>query len=112
MSEDQLQAQFFQKVWNDYPELRRHMWAVPNGGKRDMRTAITLKASGVLPGIWDLHLFWMGKFYIIETKVGRNGLTDKQEQWGELMVKHGAIAYVYRTIEEGIAIIENILKQQ
>lgn len=109
MSEDQLQAAFFQRVWNEYPKLRRHMWAVPNGGKRDMRTAITLKASGVLSGVWDLHIFWRGKFYIIETKVGHNGLTDKQEQWGTQMVEHGATAYVYRTIEEGMQIIESIL---
>lgn len=110
MSEDQLQAEFFQRVWNEYPQLRRCMWAIPNGGKRDMRTAITLKATGVLSGVWDLHLFYKNRFHIIETKVGRNDLSDKQKEWGATMVANGATAYVYRTIEEGMAIIETIIK--
>lgn len=38
-----------------YPELR---WfhAVPNGGKRDSREAMGLKAQGVKAGVLDLHL--------------------------------------------------------
>lgn len=111
MTEDQLQAKFFQHVWNHYPQLRRCMWAVPNGGYRNKMEAIKLKATGTIAGVWDLHLFYKGNFYIIETKVGRNKLSKAQEQWRDVMIENGAHAFVYYTFEEGIAIIQAILKQ-
>jgi len=109
MSEDQLQAQFYQTVWNSYPQLRKHIWAIPNGGKRNPVEAMKLKATGMTSGVWDLHVFWKGKFYIIETKVGRNDLSPQQKEWGELMERHGAKSFVYRNMEEGLKIIEFIL---
>lgn len=110
MTEDQLQAEFFRHVWNRYPELRRCMWAVPNGGFRNKMEAIKLKATGTLAGVWDLHLFYKGKFFIIETKVGKNTLSAAQKRWRDAMVLQGAVPYVYYTLEEGITIIKNILK--
>ena len=66
---------------------------------------------GLLSGVWDLHCFYLGKYHIIETKVGDNQLTrDRvvngkkvygQKEWGELMAAHGAIRHIYRTLEEG-----------
>lgn len=38
-----------------YPELK-WMFAIPNGGKRDMVTASNLKAEGVKPGVPDIML--------------------------------------------------------
>lgn len=32
------------------------LYAVPNGGKRDAVTAARMKAEGVRPGVWDIHL--------------------------------------------------------
>lgn len=110
-SEDNLQAEFWRVVWMKYPQLRHHIWAVPNGGLRDSITAAKMKATGQLAGVWDLHVFYKGKFFIIETKVGRNGLTDKQIVWRDKMIAHGAKSYVYRTLQEGILIIEDILKE-
>lgn len=123
MTEDQLQAAFWKHVWNAYPAIRRHIWAVPNAGQRNPVEASKLKATGLLEGVWDIHIFWNNQFYIIETKVGKNQLTvDRttmhngkprkhygQKQWGEMMVAHGAKSFIYRTLEEGIAIIEKIL---
>lgn len=58
LSESDLQRAFV--TWcktqiKTYPEL---LWchAVPNGGKRDSREAMKLKAEGVIPGILDLSL--------------------------------------------------------
>lgn len=110
MSEDQLQAKFFQYVWNKHPELRYCIWAVPNGGYRNKLEAAKLKATGMLAGVWDLHIFYRGKFYIIETKVGHNKLSDKQIKWRDVMLRHGAQAFVYYTFEDGVKIIEEILK--
>jgi hypothetical protein len=39
----------------NYPELK-WLHHIPNGGKRDSRTAMMLQAQGVKKGILDLHL--------------------------------------------------------
>ena len=119
VTESQLQAQFWEHVWNNYQQLRFHMWAVPNGGNRNPVEAAKLKATGLLSGVWDLHLFWKGKLHIIETKLPGNSLTVTrivkgkkiygQKEWGELMAAHGAIPHIYHTLPEGIAIIEKII---
>lgn len=120
MNEERLQAELFKWVWNSYPKLRRHLWAVPNGGYRNAREAAALKANGVLAGVWDLHFFYKNKFHIIETKIGQNKLTvDRvengvvkygQKQWGEIMVANGATAHVYYTLEEGKGIFKKIVE--
>lgn len=38
------------------PDIAPSLFAVPNGGKRDLRTAARLKAEGVRPGVPDLFL--------------------------------------------------------
>lgn len=120
MTEDQLQAKFWETCWNNYPHARRHMWAVPNGLKLHPLVAQLAKATGLLEGVWDLHLFWRGTLHIIETKIDKNQLTiDRvdnrgkkhfgQREWGEMMAAHGAVRHVYRTLEEGILIFESIV---
>lgn len=119
MTEDQLQAEFWKTVWNEYPQLRRHMWAVPNGSNLNPIEASKLKATGLLSGVWDLHLFWHGILHIIETKVGNNGLTvDRlvngrkvygQKEWGEMMAAHGAVRHIYKSLPEGLEIIKKVL---
>lgn len=58
-----------------------HPWfAVPNGGKRDIRVAKKLKAEGVRPGVTDLvFVLPGGRFAGLELKAGKNGLTEHQK---------------------------------
>lgn len=119
MSEDQLQAAFWAWAWNTHPTARRLMWAVPNGLNLSIQHAQLAKATGLLAGVWDLHLFWQGTLHIIETKIGSNQLTvDRivngkkvygQKEWGELMAAHGAVRHIYRTLDEGKKIFESII---
>jgi len=67
-SEIQIQAAFFQWAWNEHPQTRRCLFSVPNGGTRDIREAGQLKASGMLAGVSDMILLWLGKAYCIEFK--------------------------------------------
>ena len=114
-SEEQLQATFWKWAWNTHHIARRCMWAVPNSAigiivsRKDIIQAEKMKATGLLKGVWDLHLFWKGRFYIIETKFGSNGLSDDQKEWGDLMASHGAVRHIYRTLEEGVKIFESII---
>jgi len=58
------------------------IFAIPNGGKRDMRTAAKLKAEGVVPGVPDLFIpawnLW------VEMKTLRGRVTPRQRD----MIKH------------------------
>lgn len=119
MTEERLQSEFWAWAWNTHPQARHHMWAVPNGLHLSAPQAAKARATGLLPGVWDLHIFWRGKFHIIETKTGNNGLTrDRivngrkvfgQYEWGERMASHGAHRHIYRTLEEGKRIFESIV---
>lgn len=119
MTEEQIQAEFWRRSWNEFPGLRRHMWAVPNGIHVNKIEAAKAKAMGLLPGVWDLHLFWRGQFHIIETKTETGRLTTDriingkkvfgQQQWGELMAEHGAIRHIYRSADEGIQMLRSIV---
>lgn len=125
MSEDQLQASLWSYFWNNYPNARHHMWAVPNSAigeatnTRDIIRINTLKATGLLAGVWDLHLFWNGTFHIIETKVPGGHLTVTrlvkgrkvygQKEWGEKMASHGAVRHIYYSLDEGKEMLKTIL---
>jgi len=116
MTEDQFQSQCWQWAWNTYPLVRRVFWAVPNGGDRDIKTATTLQATGVLSGVHDLHLLWDGQFYTFELKVGDNKMTTDtiittsrgaqrkrygQVEWGEAMAKQGGVWFEVRPSSPG-----------
>jgi hypothetical protein len=74
-----------------YPALRL-LHAIPNGGKRDAVTASRMKAEGVRAGVPDLCLPVARKGYhglYLELKVGRNTISDLQEQWIDALREQG-----------------------
>ena len=91
--EDDLQEDII-RYCNLKPELRR-IFAIPNGGKRDVREAARLKAQGVKAGVCDLCLplpipgMFHGLF--LELKVGNNKPTASQKDW--LRYFHGVGYY-------------------
>jgi len=83
---------------------------VPNGERRDPRTAAKLKAMGVLPGVADLQFHWLDHFrrrrvLHLELKGARGVQRDRQREF-ELAVRLLGDDYrVVRSIEEGAAIL-------
>lgn len=79
------------------PELHL-MHAIPNGGKRDIRTAAMLKAEGVKPGVPDIFLPVSrgGKHGLyIELKSRRGGVVSKaQEAWIRALTIQGYMCAV------------------
>lgn len=74
-----------------YPELE-WLFAIPNGGFRDKRTASKLKATGVKAGVSDMLLpvrrgVWPGLF--IELKVGKNTLSQEQKDFKNFVLGQG-----------------------
>jgi hypothetical protein len=112
MTELQLQSKCFQWAWNEYPETRRLLFHVPNGGKRSKREAMNLKASGVVAGIPDMPFLWKGRLYAFEFKVDRNGLSDDQEETFIRWSEHGATCCEVRDVEGFKSIFQTIINKQ
>jgi len=87
--------------WFDlqYPELYRNLWAVPNGGNRNIITGATMKREGVRPGVSDLMLFYRGTLHCIEMKKPGGKLSAEQINFLEQMDKCGAEVYLCDSFE-------------
>lgn len=79
------------------PELEL-LHAIPNGGKRDIRTAARLKAEGVKPGVPDICLpVPRGGFHglYIELKRRKGGTVSKEQQaWISALTSQGYVCAV------------------
>ncbi len=71
-----------------YFELRL-LYATPNGGARDIRTATRLKATGVKKGVSDLFLpvsrHGMHGLFIELKKIKGGSVSAEQKEWGAAM---------------------------
>lgn len=88
-----------------FPQYKMLLFAIPNGGKRGLLTAIRLKREGVVSGVPDLMLSlarneWHG-FYI-EMKVGKNKLTENQEKFFQHAKKNGYKCEVITSLDQFI----------
>lgn len=115
-TEAQEQRWLFQ--WAGYHEQKfselRLLHHVPNGGKRDKKTAASLKRQGVKAGVPDLvlpssHGGYFGLY--IELKAGKNKTTDIQNEWIELLKEQGYFVSVCYGWKEAADTIENYLSQ-
>lgn len=94
MTESQEQKALFQ--WSgyaeqQYPELKL-LYHIPNGGKREVRTAANLKKEGVKAGVPDICLpVARGQYHglYIELKAGKNKTTAKQKEWLNALNQEG-----------------------
>lgn len=83
-TEDDLQIQCISSFKFAYPQYRRRIFHVPNGGHRSQREAARFKKMGVLPGVCDIIISiprgkWHGMF--AELKLGNNDLSAHQEEF-------------------------------
>lgn len=111
--EHELQVQAMKYMRLQYPELDRQIFAIPNGGARDPVTGKKLKDEGVLAGVWDLFIAIPSGDYhgcFIETKWGKNGLSDSQKKFKQANNKHYYF-FVYRTLDEFIEKLQQYLNQ-
>jgi hypothetical protein len=70
-----------------------------------------MKAAGLVPGVYDLHFFWMRRLYLFELKVGSNKQSAEQEAYGRVMHGQGAITYEIRTLEQFQSSFQSIICQ-
>ena len=94
-----------------YPHLV--IYAVPNGGSRNVREAQRLKAEGVLAGVADLVvLLPKGKSLYIEMKVKGNKQTENQKVFQDKAITLGHPYTVCYSFEEFKEVIERNIKKR
>lgn len=113
-TEHQEQVMLFRWAeWALHPNL---LYAIPNGGKRDIRTAAMLKAEGVKPGVPDIFLpiACGGKHGLyIELKRRKGGTVSKaQEAWIRALTAQGYVCSVCHGWEEARAEILRYLEDK
>lgn len=109
MTELQLQSRCFQWAWNTYPELRRLLFAVPNGGTRHAREAMNLKASGVVPGIPDMICLYNGYPVGIEFKTDTGVVSKDQQEVHRVWHVAGIPVHIIRSEEAFKSLIKSII---
>ena len=79
------------------------LFAVPNGGHRNIQTARALKAEGVTSGVSDLLLLvpkreYHGLCVEVKTPVGRQ--SDNQKNWQRIIEAQGYRYEIVRSLDE------------
>ena len=110
-SEHTAQAQLVTRVRSFYPDVI--IAAVPNGGSRDIREAVKLKAEGVLPGFPDLILAEpRGEYHglFLEMKREKGGrLEPRQRRMLDRLRERGYLAEVAYGVEDAWKQVEDYL---
>lgn len=110
--ESDLQMLCIQWFRYSYPKYRMLLFSIPNGGKRNLSTAIRMKREGVISGVSDLFLsiprHGFHGFYI-EMKYGKNKLSENQEAFFQEARMHGYKCELINSLDNFIDQINNYL---
>lgn len=102
--EHKIQCAIVKWFYYAYPALRGGLlFAVPNGGHRNIQTAARLKAEGVTSGVSDLLLLvpkreYHGLCVEVKTPVGRQ--SDNQKNWQRAIEAQGYKYSIVRSLDE------------
>lgn len=108
MTEDQLQSTCHIWFWNHHPNLRKLLFAVPNGGWRNEREAAKLKSTGVVAGVADMLLIYQARVYCIEMKTDTGKQQKSQREWQLIVENQGVDYFICRSLDEFKIIINKI----
>jgi hypothetical protein len=103
-TENLIQQQIVIYLTNKYC-LKHHqprfiVFAVPNGGKRDVREAKTLKNTGLLKGVSDL-IFQTDKCtYYIEVKTDKGIQSPEQKDFQERIEALGKVYLLVKSLDD------------
>ena len=98
-----------------YNQKLRWLFAIPNGGSRDIREAVRLKRQGVKAGVSDMFLPIPNSMYhglFIELKVGKNKTSKMQEEFIDYVRMNGYMAKVCYGADEAIRTIKSYLEDK
>lgn len=98
-----------------YPKISNTLFAIPNGGKRNIGVAVKLKQEGTLSGVSDLFLMvsrgtYHGAFIEMKTEKGR--LSEPQKKFLELAKQQGYFTIVGYGFMDAKKQVEDYLKSE
>jgi len=109
--------------WFDlqYPKYSQQLFAIPNGGKRDIVTATILNREGVRKGVFDIlfakksnhtkapHLSfpYSGMYIEFKTKIGK--LTPEQKEFKEKVETEDYLCVIVRSFDEFMKVVKDYL---
>lgn len=96
-----------------YPNIAPLLFAVPNGGSRNLREAARLKAEGVTRGVADLILLLPSRTHhalCMELKTTNGRLSPQQKEWLTLAEHYGAKTAIIRSIDDFIKTVDSYLE--
>lgn len=110
MTEAKLQATCFQWAYNTYPGIRGFIFHIPNGGSRDVREAMTMRAIGVTAGIPDVLLIYP-VIIAFEFKSETGRLSEAQNAIHKKWTEKGIPVHVVKSFDQFKDIITPILSK-
>lgn len=114
-SESQLQTECVNWFRAQYPQFHKLLFAIPNGGFRNPKTAAILKREGVISGVPDICLAVpISPYYglYLELKIKGNYLTDNQKEIMGLLSEQGYLCKVIYSVDEFQAVVRDYLTTQ
>lgn len=104
-TEDKLQQDIYMWYNNTYC-LKHHnprglIFSVPNGGTRNIREAMTMKATGLLSGVSDLIVVLPnGKLLFVELKLQKGRQSETQKDFEIRVCNLGFEYHIIRSLEQ------------
>ena len=116
MKQDESRLQMACVKWfrMQYPQHRKLLFSVPNGGYRNLATAKRMKLEGAVAGVSDLILLIPSHDFhglCIEMKTPKGRQTDNQKEWQTHVEAHGYIYALARSVEDFQNIVSDYLNQ-
>jgi len=101
MTESQLQQKIVIDFKNNYQcKGLGLIFAVPNGGSRNIVEAKNLKLTGQMPGVSDLIVLIKNKCDFLEIKIEKGIQSDAQKLFEEKVKKLGFEYYLIKSFED------------
>ena len=102
MTEDKIQQEiiiyyrnYFQRIYKDCL-----IFSIPNGGLRDKRTAMLMKATGLTPGASDLIVIYFGRLLFVECKTDVGTQSEEQKVFAQRVRDCGFAYHLVRSLHE------------
>ncbi len=103
VEEHRIQRQIFEYLMLNKVEV----FAIPNGGHRDVATATILKREGVRRGVSDLVIIGKNNVYFIEIKTLKGKQSEYQKNFEKIVTKSNVCKYmIWRSIEDAELFIQ------
>jgi hypothetical protein len=100
MTEDKIQQEIIIYYRNTFQRVYKNclIFSIPNGGLRDKRTAMIMKATGLTPGASDLIVIYFGRLLFVECKTATGTQSEEQKVFAQRVRDCGFDYYLVRSL--------------